>query len=272
MIGLLGLIQMYNTYDHKDIYHEVASCLLKNYNHLDTMTAGKIADLCNVSPSTLNRFFKMMSYPMTVSKLPYIVSQSKENYMFDGNYLPLTEKSIEESSIDFYLNSLQERILSLHKSINKNQITSLVEDIISCKKVVFLGCPIPQGIWRFQMDLTLFGIETSAFMDPNYQYDALEHLEKGTIVFYTQYCRLGDNEYKKSILGCKERINKFVLLSNAEVHPLSSFADYIFSYSGNGTEQDTILMNIYINLIGMSFREKIGSLSNRVSEQKRKNL
>lgn len=257
MVNLLGLIQMYNTYDHKSVFQSVATCLLKNYRLLDAMTSAEIADLCNVSISTLNRFFRMMAYPMTVSKLPNLASQTKDNYMFDGNYITLSAKDKIECSIDLYINSLQERITSLRESINKEQIYKLVEDINSCKKVVFLGCPIPQGVWRFQMDLTLRGIENSAFMDPNYQYEELDNLEDGTIVFYIQYCRLGgDSRYKNGIIDSKDKIKKVVLLTNNEVHPLSSLADYLFIYEGNGTEQDNILMNIYINLIALTFREK----------------
>lgn len=255
MINLFGLIQMYNTYDHKNVYYNVARCLLKNYNRIDTMTSTQIAELCNVSPSTLNRFYRMMSFPMTVSQLPNLVSMTKDNYMFDGNYVPVTIKNTSESSVDYYMHDLLEAINSFYKSIDKSQIKKLVEEIALCRKVVFLGCPIPQGIWRFQMDLALKGIETCAFMDPNYQYEALAHLEKDTIVFYTQYYRLGDNRFKKSILACRDRIKKLVVMTNNQAHPLSPLADYVFMYPGNATERDAILMNIYINLIAMTFCE-----------------
>lgn len=257
MVNLLGLIQMYNSYDHKSIFHSVATCLVKNYRLLDTMTSVEIAELCNVSPSTLNRFFKMMAYPMTVSRLPELASQTKDNYMFDGNYVPYINRSVEECSLDFYINSLKDRITLLQKNVNKEQINNLVEDIKKCKKVVFVGCPIPHGVWRFQMDLILRGIENSAFMDPNYQYEELDNLKEGTIVFYIQYTRLGNNIFKKSIISGKEKIKKFVVLTNNEEHPLSSLADYVFFYKGNGTEQDNLLMNIYINLIAIAFRENL---------------
>lgn len=255
-MNLLGLIQMYNTYDHKSVFHSVATCLVKNYRLLDTMTSAEIADLCNVSLSTLNRFFRMMAYPLTVSRLPNLISQTKDNYMFDGNYIPLSAKRTVESNIDYYINGLKDSITFLHESIDEVQINKLVEDINTCKKVVFLGCPIPQGVWRLQMDLILRGIDNSAFMDPNYQYEELDNIEAGTIVFFTQYCRLGDNEYKKGIIAGKDKIKKVVLLTNNKVHPLSSLADYLFFYEGNGTEQDNILMNIYINLIALTFCEK----------------
>lgn len=255
MINLLGLIEMYNTYPHKDIYHDVAACLLKNFCKLDTMTSAQITELCNVSPSTLNRFFRMMDYPMTVSRLPDIIDGEKSDWILDGNYFPLIGKRPDESAIAYYVRSLQDRILDLHRVVDERQIKKLVNEIQSCKKIVFLGCPIPFGVFRFQMDLTLCGIESSAFMNPNYQYDELEKLEKGTIVFYTQFYKFGSSQYKKRILECKDRINKLVVLANNEAHPLFSLADYAFLCPGNGTEQDIVLMNIYINMIALTFRE-----------------
>lgn len=255
MVNLYGLIQMYNSYERKSVFHSVATCLIKNYGLLDTMSSTEIADLCNVSHSTLNRFFRMMAYPMTLSKLPELISQSKDNYMFDGDYIPTALKDAGECSIDLYINSLKDRITALHELADKEQINNLAADIKECKKIMFLGCPIPHGIWRFQMDLILRGIENTAFMDPNYQYEELDNIEEGTIVFYTQYSKLGDNIFKKSILANKDKIKKFVLLTNNEEHPMSSLADYLFYYKGNGTEQDNILINIYINLIAIAFRE-----------------
>ena len=84
---------------------------------------------------------------------------------------------------------MQDGITYLHNNIDEEQILKFVKDIQSCKKVVFLGCPIPQEAWRFQMDLTLRGIESCAFLNPNHQFEELEHLKEGTIVVYTQYCK-----------------------------------------------------------------------------------
>jgi len=252
MINLLGLIEMYNTYDHKSIFHSVASCLVKNYILLDTMTSAEIADLCNVSISTLNRFFKMMAYPMTVSRLPDLVSSTKENYTFDGSYIPLALQSSRECSIDYYINRLQSRIKTLHDSINKGEINQLAKVISSSKKVIFLG-KIPKAAWRFQMDLILRGIETSAFMDPNYQYEELDKLENETVIFYTHSHKFIDNKFKQGIISGKDKVKKFVLITNNDMHPLSSLADYLFYYEGDGTEQDNILMNLYINLIAITY-------------------
>lgn len=255
MINLLGLIEMFNTYDANNIYHDVADCLLKNYRILDSMTAAQIAEMCNVSPSTLNRFFRKMAYPMTVSKLPDIAGQTKDNYVFEGKYIPFMEKGETASPVDNYVRSLQDGITKLHNAISEKKMTQFAKDIFSCKKIVFLGCPIPQELWRFQVDLTLMGIESCAFLNPNQQFEELEQLREGTIVLYTQSCKVEINSYKKCILEHRDRIHKLAILVNSDEHPLIPTADYVFSYAGNGTEQDMILLNIYINMIAVTFRK-----------------
>lgn len=255
MINLLGLIEMFNTYDANNIYHDVADCLLKNYRILDSMTAAQIAEMCNVSPSTLTRFFRKMAYPMTVSRLPDIAGQTKENYAFEGKYIPFMEKAEAVSPVGDYVRSLQSGITKLHHSISEKKMTQFVKDIFSCNKIVFLGCPIPQELWRFQVDLTLKGIESCAFLSPNQQFEELKRLRESTIVFYTQYCKVEINSYKKFIMEHRDRIHKLAILVNSDEHPLIPTADYVFSYTGSGTEQDMILLNIYINMIAVTFRK-----------------
>ena len=73
MINLLGLIEMYNTFNTNTVYHEVARCLLRNYKKLDQMTVQQIAELCNVSLYTLTRSYKKMDYTNTVYKFTELV-------------------------------------------------------------------------------------------------------------------------------------------------------------------------------------------------------
>ncbi|MBF4692590.1 MurR/RpiR family transcriptional regulator [Fusibacter ferrireducens] len=253
MINLLGLIEMFNTYSTNNVYHEVATCLLKHYRHLDKMTANEIADLCNVSPSTLARFFKKMDYPQTVSKLPELVSQTKLTYRFESKYASNADRDQYDSSIAHYFAKLHESLEVLASSIVEKELDQFIKDLLKCKKIVFIGCPMPQEVWRFQVDLTLYGIESSAFLDPNNHYEALSKLEEGTIVFYFHYCKSAVVQYRNALLSCKEKIFRLAIVSNGEHLPLD--CDYGFTFKGTETEQDFIMMNILMNVIGVRFKE-----------------
>lgn len=258
MISLLGLIEMFNTYSTNNVYHEVATCLLKHYRHLDRMTANEIAELCNVSPSTLARFFKKMDYPHTVSKLPEIVNETKMSYILEGKYAPNADKDKDISSIAHYFKKMHEGLEMLSSGIVEEKLDQFIQDLLACKKIVFIGCPMPQEVWRFQVDLTLYGIESCAFLDPNNQYDALSKLEEGTMVFYFHYCKPAVIQYRKALLSCKDKIFRLAIVSNGENLPIDS--DYEFIFRGTETEQDFILMNIFMNIIGLKFKECIKNL------------
>ncbi|GAB6109899.1 MurR/RpiR family transcriptional regulator [Fusibacter bizertensis] len=260
MINLLGLIEMYNTFNTNTVYHEVARCLLKNYRKLDQLTIQQIAELCNVSLSTLTRFYKKMDYPNTVSKFPELVGSTKLNYSYEGQYY---QKNLEsgQTSIVSYINQLKKGIDLLYQSTNETEIERMIKEMILCNKVIFIGCPMPQEVWRLQADLTLFGMESSAFLDPNNQYIEMNNVEDGAMLFYIHYCKPAVNQFINAINKNKHKFTKIVVLSNNLNHPLIGQADYEFLFDGTETEQDFVLLNICMNFIGIKFKEISKSLS-----------
>lgn len=255
MINLLGLIEMYNTYATNNVYHEVASSLLKHYRKLDKMTSLEIADLCNVSPSTLARFFKKMDYPHTVSKLPEIVANTKVSYQYGGNYAPAKDHEQFEGTVGHYIHHLKLALDNLEKHIDEGQLEGLAKAMLNSKKVVFIGCPIPQEVWRFQVELTLAGIESSAFLDPNNQYIELDLLESESTVFYFNHCLPAVLQYEEALRSSRKNISTFAVLSTSPDRLMPS--DFSFHFDGTDTEQDFILMNIFMNLLGTTFRNLV---------------
>lgn len=252
MVNLLGLIEMYNTYGQDNVYHELADALLKSYSKLDKMTTAEIAQMCNVSLSTLSRFFKKMDYPMTVSKLPQLVGQTKLNYSFDGFYSKTSEHESTES-IEQYFKRIHEALYLFEASVDKDMLLSVIKDIRDIRHVIFLGCPMPQEAWRFQVDLTLEEISASAFLDPNYQYKALEQLKGKCVCIYFDNNKSSALEYQTLINTFKSKIHSLLVFTN-RLRP-SAACDYEVCIEGTNTEQDFILMNIFLNLLGVTFRQ-----------------
>lgn len=250
MINLLGLIHMYNTYAPKDVYHDVAYRLIKNFDKLGKLNSDQIAELCSVSTSTLFRFFKMMDFPFTVSKLPEIMNQTKDNYLLEGNYL--LENADDNLAPQVYLDKLISGFSNLKNLIDVNELNNLSKDILSCKKIIFVGYPI-QSVWRFQLDLIIKGIENSAFLSPLQQLEELENIEEGSIAFFNLFIKPDYIPYKKELLRAKNKNCKIVVLSNNNFNPFLNIADYSFTFNGNKTEQDISIMNVYINIIAMNF-------------------
>lgn len=255
MINILGLIEMYNTYNTQTVYNELAGCLLKNFSELDKLSASEIAELCNVSPSTLQRFFKKMSYPMTVSRLPDIFNAAKMEYLYNSEYAPIFDKDKYESSIAHYLAKMNESMEQLAASIDENAIEAFIQDLISSKKIIFLGCPIPQEVWRFQVDLIMKDIESSAFLSPNEQLEEINKIEEGSMIVYFDYYKSIFSQYQKAIMEHNHKQFKVAIVSNNDRKRMN--CDYAFHFNGNDSEQDFVLFNIFVNILGVKFRELV---------------
>ncbi len=251
MINLLGLIEMYNTYNTQTVYHDVAACLLTHFDKLEKMTAAEIADLCNISPSTLQRFFKKMNYPMTVSKLPEIFNHTKMAYYYESAYMPADGNSGD--TLSDYIGHLTLNLDQLKRSIDQAQIDRVATSLTQASQVIFLGCPIPQEAWRLQVDLVMHMCQTKAFLSPNDQFEALESLEDGSVLFYFDYFKSLANHYENAIRQNLKDTCQLIVISNTSQPQMKGNVHLCFD--GNGTEQDFISFNILMNIIGQRFKE-----------------
>ena len=255
MINILGLIEMYNTYNTQTVYHEVAGCLLRHFSELEKLSASEIAELCNVSPSTLQRFFKKMEYPMTVSKLPNIFNNAKMEYLYNSEYAPSFDKGKYKNSIVHYFAKMNESLEQLSETIDESQLEAFVKDIMSSKKIIFLGCPIPQEVWRFQVDLIMNDIESTAFLSPNEQFSEINAIEDGSLIVYFDYYKSIFNQYQTEILKKSQKQFKVAIISNNNLRRMN--CDYAFHFNGNNSEQDFIIFNVFMNILGVKFKELI---------------
>lgn len=256
MINLLGLIEMHSTYGHNNVYHNLAEALLRHYNKLDQLSAGEIAELCNVSPSTLARFFRMMDFPTTASKFPELVGQSKVSYGYEGFYTPNEANTPPQHIIGNYINHFKQALDELESKMSADKLQEFATDLSAAKEVVFIGCPIPQEVWRFQVELVLSGIKSSAFLDPNEQYQSIKQIGEGAVLVYFDHCKAAALQYQETIAQSRSKIAKLAIISNyPQTH---KNCDYLFAFDGTQTEQDFLLMNIFMNLLGIAFKQRIG--------------
>lgn len=253
MINLLGLIEMYNTYNRQTVYHELAGCLLKHFDQLDQLSASDIAELCNVSPSTLQRFFKMMDYPMTVSKLPQILNHTKTSYYYESDYMP--PKQMKGDYLSDYIGSLCDNLNQLKDQISQEKIESIVTIMQTASQVIFLGCPVPQEAWRLQVDLVMQGIETNAFLSPNDQFDSIKKMPKGSFIIYFDYFKALSSRYSQAIKAHNDEDYHLLVVSN-HLKPAIKGDSYL-CFEGNESEQDFIAFNVLMNVIGQTFISQI---------------
>lgn len=254
MINILGLVEMYNTFNKDTIYHLVAKCLLENLDKVDQMTHTEIAELCNVSQSTLSRFYKMMSYPYTVSKLPEILKSSKKNFQVKGAYYHQSYQS-NASMVDQYFDHFLESISKVRKIFTDEKLEGFLEALKHSSEVVFIGTPMLQTVWRLQVDLFLAGYETTAYLSPTDQSDALSAIGDSSMVIYLNFAASPDDFAIDHIKSLRDRMGSLVVISNCQRHLLLEEADYSFHFDGSESEQDYLLMSMIINVLSSYVHE-----------------
>ncbi len=256
MLELLSLIECYNTYDQEDIYFDVARSMLENYNQIKTSTIQEFAENLHISVSTANRFLRQMYYD-NFSAFRMYHSRAEENYQYDGKYYPAVKD--ETVAPQTYGHILAEKIEEVTSTIDMEQIQSLVSLIEVCDEVIFAGIPVHSEVWRLQVELVLMGKKTSAFIDPNYQLKAVQQADEKAVIISLIYMRQHTNHIDQLLLEAKKRGAKTVFISHSKKQTIQDDVDLSFVYEGTNTQLDSLIMQIYLNYIGIFLRNKIRS-------------
>lgn len=247
MLGLIGLLECYNTYDQDDIYFNIAELILKNYKDLNVSSIQDFASSIHISVSTAQRFVKQLYYENFPSfRNGY--NKFSENYQYDGKYFHGNhEKSISPMEYGKIISEGIERTMA---SLDEGLIKSLIEMILASEEVIFVGIPMTSEVWRLQVELILMGKRTSAFIDPNYQMKAVRNANEKSLVICIQYMRQDDNHNEFLLREAKEKGAKIGYISHVKKKSVEDIIDIGLVYKGSNTQMDSLMLGIILNYIG----------------------
>lgn len=254
MLELIALLECYNTYDHNGIYYEVARAILENYNNIDASTVEAFADSIHVSVSTVNRFVKQLYYE-NFSTYRLFHTRKMDIYKYDGKYYPRLEReplSFKEYSAQTL--KLFERGL---ESVKEEEISKLVKLMLESREIVFIGIPVHSEIWRIQVELVLLGKKTSAYIDPNYQMDAVEDVNEDSLVISVIYMRQDDNHNQRLLENAQKRGAKTAVISHLPYRLDGPEGSLEISFSGSKTQADALILQSILHYIGSLLRDHL---------------
>ena len=227
MIDLLCLLEFYNTYETDEIYHKIAEKMLENFSAVSEMSISELSEFLFVSQSTIYRFIKMMGYEnynqMKAGQITFL-----ENYYLQGRY---TSKNAMIHHFDNYIDYMLEKIHVLKEKNIHMQVEQLIEMILSADEIIFVGMPMLSFVWRLQMELVMLKKKTSAFLNPENQYQAIMHAKSNTLVIGIQYLIDSSIFYSNMVKDIKN-------------------VDLPIYIDGDNNESDLFLMEFIFNYIG----------------------
>jgi DNA-binding MurR/RpiR family transcriptional regulator len=120
-----------------------------------------------------------------------------------------------------------------------------------------VGTPLIDDIWWLQLELILLGKRTSAFINPNYQIEAVQNLTHNTLVIGIDVMRQDDIFIHSILKDAKKRGARVACISHFNKASYTGYVDECLFYKGSNSRSDNFVLSLILNYIGKNLREKV---------------
>ena len=244
----------------------IADFILKNYDKAAFMTAAKLGDSVGVSESTVVRFaieLGFSGYP----KLQKALQELIKNKLTSVQRLELSnDYACEENVLRGVLKSDIENLRATLEKINLENFNSVIDEIFKAKTVYIVGLRSSSAIAEFlgfYLRLIIKDVRVVAHNISNI-FEQMINCDEGDLVI-----GIGFPGYAlRTINGlefAKERKAKVVAITDSNVSPLATVADYaLIAQSNMASFVDSLVaplsvINALIVAVGVREKDKITS-------------
>ena len=256
MQSILALLQFYNTYDHDDIYFNVAENFLYHTQSVTDWSLVEAAEQFHCSTSTITRFCRLMYYP-SYPVLRDSLSRLRNHYYLDmlSTQSLLSEAGHEPTSGFGGRHLLAQMADRAIDSLMNQQIAILIRKFYESGKIGFYGYSLPQATWLLQIDFIMCGKKTTAFLDPNYQLEDVQSLDHTCTAVFCHYTKEESSLIEGMISEAIERGVYTVVITNTpslfhhlHVDNLLVFSHYELTFS-------MMLINTIITALSLEYQK-----------------
>ena len=244
----------------------IADFILKNYDKASFMTAAKLGDSVGVSESTVVRFaieLGFSGYP----KLQKALQELIKNKLTSVQRLELSnDYACEENVLRGVLKSDIENLRATLEKINLENFNSVIDEIFKAKTVYIVGLRSSSAIAEFlgfYLRLIIKDVRVVAHNISNI-FEQMINCDEGDLVIGIGFPRYA----LRTINGlefAKERKAKVVAITDSNVSPLATVADYaLIAQSNMASFVDSLVaplsvINALIVAVGVREKDKITS-------------
>ena len=251
----------------------IADFILKNYDKAAFMTAAKLGDSVGVSESTVVRFaieLGFSGYP----KLQKALQELIKNKLTSVQRLELSnDYACEENVLRGVLKSDIENLRATLEKINLENFNSVIDEIFKAKTVYIVGLRSSSAIAEFlgfYLRLIIKDVRVVAHNISNI-FEQMINCDEGDLVIGIGFPRYA----LRTINGlefAKERKAKVVAITDSNVSPLATVADYaLIAQSNMASFVDSLVaplsvINALIVAVGVREKDKITSTFYKLEE------
>lgn len=165
------LLAYINNSLEKDINYSIANSFLENIHHIEGYSLEMAAEVCNVAPSTINRFCKRIGFRN--------FSNLRSSVAYQGGMYEEREKSLTADAFELKLKENVEII----ERISKEQLERIIKKIHESKRIVILGFEKHQ-IQAMELQKQLFLLGKLCECNTNFfkQLETVSHLTEEDMI------------------------------------------------------------------------------------------
>ncbi|NRG30768.1 MurR/RpiR family transcriptional regulator [Niallia circulans] len=165
------LLAYINNSLEKDINYSIANSFLENIHHIEGYSLEMAAEVCNVAPSTINRFCKRIGFRN--------FSNLRSSVAYQGGMYEEREKSLTTETFEL---KLKENI-EMMEGISKEQLDRIIKKIHESKRIVILGFEKHQ-IQAMELQKQLFLLGKLCECNTNFfkQLETVSHLTEEDMI------------------------------------------------------------------------------------------
>lgn len=165
------LLAYINNSLEKDINYSIANSFLENIHHIEGYSLEMAAEVCNVAPSTINRFCKRIGFRN--------FSNLRSSVAYQGGMYEEREKSLTTETFEL---KLKENI-EMMEGNSKEQLDRIIKKIHESKRIVILGFEKHQ-IQAMELQKQLFLLGKLCECNTNFfkQLETVSHLTEEDMI------------------------------------------------------------------------------------------
>lgn len=261
-MGLLivRLLTLLNTAGADSIDFHIAQLLLKHYSQINQLSIAEMANLINVSKSTMSKFAKKIGFD-DYHDLKDNAIFVEDRYGNKLNYLTNIEKVLEKGDLNKYFNASIQDIKTLQHEIDERAIDNLAKNLVHYDKIAAFGLLFSESAaLDFQYKLAYNGKFIYTCQEDLKQLDYIRHADKDSLIIV--FSNSGNFIRQKQLIPGKPKNTIFkntsarliAITADPAVKQLSYIYDAIVFPHETTIQTHALLYQIVMDLIIARYR------------------
>lgn len=240
-------------------YH-IAKILLENFGAIAELSIGAVADLCNVSKSTISKFIRKIGFEDYFEFRDAIPNVPHSRYSYNENVMGY----LETHDFDDYIDTVCDNLNLLKDSLESSNATRLAQDLAKYHKVAAFGLLFSQTA-AIDLQIKLAYNNKFIFTSVNdvKQLDYIKNADSDTLIIvfshsgdYILKHQMIEGEITKSAFD--QTRAKVVLITSNEKLQDDSRVDYCVTYqSRSHLASHSTLYSLITDYITLKYREVV---------------